>query len=386
MAEGGYLGFVELQYVHMPLPGERLVAFLSDGAFEEQRGSDWSPRWWRAKDCGLVTPIMINNDRRIDQRTTMSQSGGTEWFVRHLELNGFDPIVFDGQDPAAFVWAIYEMESRLEAAGQAVRSKGDQHPLRLPHGVAVAPKGAGFYGEGTNLAHNLPLDANPHTDVVAAEHFNRSARRLWVSLGELKQAIGNFQHHQASGRPREREHPLAHRNVCLEQVPALLSRPVPENRRDFSSWTRTSPMYAVDAMFLAAVLGNPQLRPRVGNPDEMHSNRMQQTLDALKFRVTAPEPDVPEDILGAVVTALNKEAVASAALANKGAASTPSLPTRLLGPRCTASCGRKSSSPSTARDQAGPRTGSQCLWCLPPIPGKTARMSSPIRTQSWRRL
>jgi phosphoketolase len=40
MTEGGYLGFVELQYVHMPLPGERLVVFLSDGAFEEQRGSD----------------------------------------------------------------------------------------------------------------------------------------------------------------------------------------------------------------------------------------------------------------------------------------------------------------------------------------------------------
>jgi phosphoketolase len=36
--EGGYLGFAELQYVHMPLPGERLTAFLSDGAFEEQRG------------------------------------------------------------------------------------------------------------------------------------------------------------------------------------------------------------------------------------------------------------------------------------------------------------------------------------------------------------
>ena len=43
MTEGGYLGFAELQYVHMPLVGERLVAFLSDGAFEEQRGSDWAP-------------------------------------------------------------------------------------------------------------------------------------------------------------------------------------------------------------------------------------------------------------------------------------------------------------------------------------------------------
>ena len=36
IAEGGYLGFAELQYAHMPLPGETLVAFLSDGAAEEQ--------------------------------------------------------------------------------------------------------------------------------------------------------------------------------------------------------------------------------------------------------------------------------------------------------------------------------------------------------------
>jgi len=33
LIEGGYLGFAELQYIHMPLPGERLVVFLSDGAF-----------------------------------------------------------------------------------------------------------------------------------------------------------------------------------------------------------------------------------------------------------------------------------------------------------------------------------------------------------------
>ena len=100
LAEGGYLGFVEIQYVHMPLPGERLVVFLSDGAFEEQRGSDWISRWWRSDDSGLVTPIMINNGRRIDQRTTLSQEGGTAWFAQHLRLNGFDPIIFDGRDPA----------------------------------------------------------------------------------------------------------------------------------------------------------------------------------------------------------------------------------------------------------------------------------------------
>lgn len=71
--EGGYLGFAEVQYVHMPLPGERLVAFLSDGAFEEQRGSDWSPRWWRAEDCGLVLPLMILNGRRIEQRSEVAR-------------------------------------------------------------------------------------------------------------------------------------------------------------------------------------------------------------------------------------------------------------------------------------------------------------------------
>jgi phosphoketolase len=66
------------------------------------------------------------------------------------------------------------------------------------------------------------------------------------------------------------------------------------------------------------VQANPQLRPRVGNPDEMRSNRLQTTLDALHFRVTDPERGVPESLHGAVVTALNEEAVASAALGNKG--------------------------------------------------------------------
>lgn len=318
MAEGGYLGFVELQYIHMPLPGERLVVFLSDGAFEEQRGSDWMPRWWRADDSGLVTPIMINNGRRIDQRTTMSQEGGVEWFIEHLKLNSFDPIVFDGRDPAAFVWAIFEMESRLEAAAEAIRTRGEKYPVCLPYGIAVAPKGAGFYGAGTNLAHNLPLKTNPYTDIEAAHNFNESAHRLWVPISELNEQINKFQQHERSGRSKERDHPLAHRNVRLEKVPPLVTRTVPADRRDMSTWTRSSPMYAVDAMFLATVQANPHLRPRVGNPDEMRSNRLTRTLDALKFRVTAPEPGIPEDIHGAVITALNEEAVASAALANKG--------------------------------------------------------------------
>ncbi len=319
LAEGGYLGFAELQYVHMPLPGERLVAFLSDGAFEEQRGSDWAPRWWRTQDSGLVAPIMIKNGRRIDQRTTMSQQGGAAWFCDHLTLNGFDPILFDGRDPAAFLWAIVEMERRLEAAVEAIRSGRSRYPIRLPYGIALAPKGAGFPGEGTNLAHNLPLMANPRANSDAAGRFHEGARKLWVTPTALHSAVLAFQQHSIAGRPLERDHALAHRAVSLREGPPPPFRPVSvETRRHPDLWTRISPMAAVDEVFAALVRANPQLRPRVGNPDEMRSNRLLKTLEMLKFRVTDPEPGIPESILGAVITALNEEAVASAALANKG--------------------------------------------------------------------
>lgn len=319
LAEGGYLGFAELQYVHMPLPDERLVAFLSDGAFEEQRGSDWAPRWWRAEDSGLVTPIMIKNGRRIDQRTTMSQQGGASWFADHLRLNGFDPIVFDGRDPAAFLWAIVDMERRLESAAEAIKDGTDRYPVSLPYGIAIAPKGAGFIGEGTNLAHNLPLMANPRIDNRAADLFNEGVRRLWVPPADLAGAVALFQRHETSGRVRERDHALAHRDVQVATIPDPPFRPVSqESRLAPDQWTTASPMTAIDRLFVAILEANPDLRPRVGNPDEMLSNRLVSTLGRLKFRVTDPEPAVPESVDGAVITALNEEAVVSAALANKG--------------------------------------------------------------------
>ena len=318
LAEGGYLGFTELEYVHIPLPGERLVVFLSDGAFEEQRGSDWAARWWRAEDSGLVAPVMIKNGRRIDQRTTLSQQGGSDWLAAHLRLNGFDPFEIDGRDPAAFAWAILEMEARLGAAAAAVRSGTARYPVPLPYCIAVAPKGAGFPGEGTNLAHNLPLPGNPRTDSRARQLFNEGARRLWVPHAELVAAAAKLRRHEASGRPPERDHALAKRSVTPPATPAVELRAVPEDRSDPARWTRSSPMDAVDRTFLQIVLANRHLRPRVGNPDEMKSNRMIRTLEALKFRVTDPEPGVPESVDGAVITALNEEAVAAAAIGNSG--------------------------------------------------------------------
>lgn len=311
LIEGGYLGFAELYYVHMPLPGERLVAFLSDGAFEEQKGGDWAPRWWRSEDSGLVAPIMIANGRRIDQRTTVSMKGGVDWFRDYLALNGFEPLDIDGRDPAAYAWAIWEMEERLSGHAEAIERGEAGYPVPLPYTIAEVPKGFGFPEAGTNAAHNLPLGSDLHRDAEARQRFNTAARQLWVSSDDLHQAVERLGNHKHTKRPLEREHPLAVRDV---PSPIL---PEPEWHNPERE-TSSSPMRAVDRYFGALVRSNPQLRVRVGNPDEIRSNRLDETLELLKHRVTDPEPGVAEGVEGRVITALNEEAVVCAALANKG--------------------------------------------------------------------
>lgn len=309
--EGGYLGFGELYYVHMPLPGEQLVAFLSDGAFEEQKGGDWAPRWWRAEDSGLVAPIMIANGRRIDQRTTMTMRGGADWFRDHLLLNGFEPIEIDGRDPAAYAWAVWEMEERLTAHAQAVRDGIEGYPVPLPYAIAEVPKGFGFPGAGTNAAHNLPIGKDLHGDATARQKFNAGARRLWIPLEELKRSVRILRNHDQTGRPLERDHPLATREVSLQRLPE-------PDWHDPGEGDHTSPMLGVDAYFVEIIRQNPNLRARVGNPDEIRSNRLYQTLEHLKHRVTDPEESVSEAVDGRIITVLNEEAVVCAALANKG--------------------------------------------------------------------
>lgn len=307
ISEGGYLGFAEVQYVHMPLPGESLVAFLSDGAFEEQRGSDWTPRWWRAKDSGHVIPVMILNGRRIEERVQIVQQGGATWLADHLKLNGFDPFIVDGRDPAAFAWAILEAERRLRSfAADAAHS----YPAPVPYVIAETVKGFGFPGAGTNAAHNLPLGGNPAQDEAARTAFNDAARMLFVPPDEIEQAVAAIAVHGKQGRVPESRHPLA-----LRRPPAPV---LPEPDWTVAGSPPDCAMHAIDRWFVRLVDANPGLRPRVGNPDELRSNHMGATLDRLRHRVNVSEPNVADAVDGAVITALNEEAVAGAALANKG--------------------------------------------------------------------
>lgn len=306
VSEGGYLGFAALEYVHMPLPGESLVAFLSDGAFEEQRGSDWAPRWWRAEDSGFAIPVMILNGRRIEQRTQIVQAGGADWLAADLRHNGFAPVVVDGRDPAAIACAIVQAEDALRAFAADPQRR---YPAPLPYVIAETEKGFGFPGAGTNAAHNLPLGGNPHTDAAVRDTFNRSVAALQVPAAELQAALACLATHAAQGRPLESAHPMAHRHPPLPQLP-----PPPA----LDAHAPHSAMAVLDAWFVALVEANPALRVRVGNPDELASNQMGATLARLRHRVNVPEPGVAEDRYGAVITALNEEAVAAAALANQG--------------------------------------------------------------------
>jgi phosphoketolase len=307
ISEGGYLGFAEVQYVHAPLPGESLVAFLSDGAFEEQRGSDWTPRWWRAEDSGLAVPVMILNGRRIEERVQIAQQGGAEWLADHLRLNGFDPFIVDGRDPAAIACAIIEAETRL---GRYAADPGRTYPAPIPYVIAETVKGFGFPGAGTNAAHNLPLGGNPARDEHARTAFNDAARALFVPADEIERAVAGIAVHDRQGREPESRHPLVLRDPPAPELPE-------------PDWTAAGDppdcaMHALDRWFVRVVDANPSLRPRVGNPDELRSNHMGATLDRLRHRVNSSEPGVSDATDGAVITALNEEAVAAAALANKG--------------------------------------------------------------------
>ncbi|MFL1468112.1 xylulose 5-phosphate 3-epimerase [Marinobacter sp. HN1S83] len=303
--EGGYLGFAELQYAHMPLPGESLVAFLSDGAAEEQRGSDWIPRWWRAEDCGMVMPIMIANGRRIEQRTELGTQAGLERFEEHLSGRGFAPVRFDGRDPAAFVCVLYEMEKTLAENGRQAARGEQPYPVQVPYGIAETTKGFGFYGAGRNAAHNLPLPGSPRVDARARKLFQTHADQLWVAPDELAGSVRQLNQHHDQQRPLERDHALAMRNPSepiIPEIPRVSGH--------------CSPMQAVDDFFTALVTANPDLRARVGNPDELASNRLNGVLAQLKHRVNDPECD-QESVQGRIITALNEEAVVSACLANK---------------------------------------------------------------------
>ena len=246
----------------------------------------------------MALPVMIANGRRIEQRTALGTEQGLEDFRQHLSQCGFDPMPFDGRDPAAFVATLWEMELRLERRVEEKARGILNHPLPIPYGIAETVKGFGFYGAGSNAAHNLPLPGNPRLDEVSRNLFNEHTARL-----SCRRAI--FRRPSSCSCAAVRT-PARTRQSAGSATPAAPVIPQLKYRDD-----ACSPMAAVDRFVVELTEANPSLRPRVGNPDELASNRLGGVLKALKHRVIEPESEL-EAIDGAVITALNEEAVVSA--------------------------------------------------------------------------
>jgi len=119
-----------------------VVNLLPPEAFEDQLGRA-GHRWLPQPQAGRAI-ILLDRTPRLD----------------HLRAMGFDPITFDGADPGAFAWAIFELASRAEDA--AIQLRCDCHPgvRPIPLGVAVESSSHGLMNaEWRPVTSPVPADA-----------------------------------------------------------------------------------------------------------------------------------------------------------------------------------------------------------------------------------
>jgi hypothetical protein len=83
------------------------------GMFPAAQGHDWPEGFERADACEA------------------------ELATIGLRAHGFDPIVIDGLDPAAYLWALFERHERLVACLEVIRLH--QHPVQQPRCLAIIP-------------------------------------------------------------------------------------------------------------------------------------------------------------------------------------------------------------------------------------------------------
>ena len=295
---------IEVQYGHMPLRGESLVAFLDPGAGDGPQTLDHSARWWRAEDCGLVTPVAILNTPMSGARNDVLGSDDAACLDRRLRFFGFDPITIDGHDPAAFAWAILESEDRLK---RFISNVERVYPAPMPYVIATADQGFGVSGGEPPLGPNMPPRDVLHIDAEFSRRFNGATAELFVPAPELAAAVGVLQTHALQGRPPESRYAFAERSP----PPPIL--PVPR-------WSDQphSPMEALDAWFVDCVEANPGLRPRLGSVGGLRRNQMGRTLERLHYRANLTCDAQAESVDGGVIAACHAEAVSAAALGNKG--------------------------------------------------------------------
>src|SRR5437868_4859195 len=119
-----------------------VVNLLPPDAFEEQLGRA-GQRWLPQPQEGRAITL-LEEAPRLD----------------HLRAIGFDPITFDGADPGAFAWAIFELATRAEDAATQLRCDCQPGIRLIPLGVAVESSSDGLMNaEWRPVTSSVPADA-----------------------------------------------------------------------------------------------------------------------------------------------------------------------------------------------------------------------------------
>ncbi len=119
-----------------------VVNLLPPEGFDDQPGRA-GQRWLSQPQSGRAI-ILLDRAPRLD----------------HLRAMGFDPITFDGADPGAFAWTIFELAARAEDV--ATQLSCDCHPgvRPIPLGVAVESSSHGLMNaEWRPVTSLVPADA-----------------------------------------------------------------------------------------------------------------------------------------------------------------------------------------------------------------------------------
>jgi len=129
--------------IHTLLGSHRVVVnVMPPKAFEDQVGR--AAHRWLPQPRGGQATILLDRAPRLD----------------HLRAIGFDPITFDGVDPAAFAWAIFELAARAEDAAAQLRCECHPSFRPVPLGVALDRRSPTFMnGERLAATRLVPAHA-----------------------------------------------------------------------------------------------------------------------------------------------------------------------------------------------------------------------------------
>lgn len=72
----------------------------------------------------------------------LAEEGEADLVIYGLRARGFDPIVFDGTDPSAYTWALFEVGERRVAGGEAARAYVHSCPQSCALAIVPPMEGA----------------------------------------------------------------------------------------------------------------------------------------------------------------------------------------------------------------------------------------------------